>query len=91
LQYIGIRICLILIDVESIQAHPEAAKWCNKSFPLFKEINSLLDGNLATGNHVFRAGKIINTSFEDQDDHDSSDSEILWPLVSSRFIVHVVN
>ena len=79
-----IYICLILIDVESIQAHPEATKWCNKTFSSFKEIDSLLDGNLATGNHVFQAGKVIDTSFEDQDDHDSSDSEILQPLISLR-------
>jgi hypothetical protein len=83
-----ICICLILIDVESLQAHPQAAKWRNKTFPLFKEIDSLLDGNLATGDHVFQAGHVIDVGFEDQDpshdDHDSSDSEILRPLVSSR-------
>ena len=77
-----IYICLVLIDVESIQDHPEVAKWHNKTFSSFKEINSLLNGNLATGNHVFQAGKVIDTSFKDQDDHNSSDSEILQPLVS---------
>jgi hypothetical protein len=90
----GICICLILINVESIQAHPEVAKWRNKTFPLFKEIDSLLDGNLATGNYVFQAGKVTDTSFEDQDDSNSSDSEIPpQPLVSSKvyFTCHYSN
>lgn len=41
----------------SLQKHPKWVKWKTTPFPLHEEIMSLIEGNVATGETVFRIGQ----------------------------------
>lgn len=50
-----------------VQSHPTRAKYRNATFPLYEEIDELLNGALATGKSAFHPGKAILGHVSDSD------------------------
>ncbi|THU75873.1 hypothetical protein K435DRAFT_813945 [Dendrothele bispora CBS 962.96] len=63
-----------------IEAEPQFASYRGKSFPIYEEMDELLNGALATGSHAFHAGKV--TSDESDSNSDSGNEADVNPDTS---------
>ncbi|KAJ3743819.1 hypothetical protein DFH05DRAFT_1620171 [Lentinula detonsa] len=85
-------------DSEAHRAHPTMAKYRNAIFPIYEDMNYLLNGAIATGRDAFHAGRVVlelddnssdvaisgpNDGLNDQDKADS-DSESEAKKVKSQ-------
>ncbi|KAJ3992834.1 hypothetical protein F5050DRAFT_1714971 [Lentinula boryana] len=46
-------------DSEAHRAHPTMAKYRNATFPIYEDMNYLLNGAIATGRDAFHAGRVV--------------------------------
>ncbi|KAI0090501.1 hypothetical protein BDY19DRAFT_935476 [Irpex rosettiformis] len=70
-----------------IAKHPHLEKWRDRTFPLYEELGSLIDGRYATGKNVFHAGADTESEYggnETQDRQGSIGHEI--PVEDSQHL-----